>query len=35
MASDAALVALSGKCDLGDPQGMVLAGDVGLQYLRA
>lgn len=35
MASDAALVALNGKCDLGDPKGMVLVGEVGLQHLRA
>ena len=35
VAYDAALVALNGKCDLGNPQGMVLAGEVGLQYLRA
>ena len=35
MAYDAALVALNGKCDLGNPKGMVLAGEVGLQHLRA
>ena len=35
MAYDAALVALNGKCDLGNSEGMALAGEVGLQHLRA